>query len=320
MELIKKYWFVFLLGIALLVAIGYYAVETNKDKVAGKKVNNQDVVYSIADKDVTADTVYDELFEDYGLNILFTKIQKLVANESEETTDEIKAAAAANAELIISQFKSSYGNNYETQLLNVLRTVGYNKVEDLTTYLIEATKINDIIKVYIDANFDTVAKNYIEQNKPRVVSHILVKMEDSENPTEEEMSKVHAVDEALKTKSFAEVATEYSEDTSASNGGSLGFMDKNTSFVPEFLEAALALNEGEVSQWVKTTYGYHLIKVDSTSTDTLKTYDDFYANLIKFDNSIQVRAVWEKAKELNIDFNGNDELKQQLLEYLGIEE
>ena len=78
-------------------------------------------------------------------------------------------------------------------------------------------------------------------------------------------------------RSFEDVAKEFSDDTgSAANGGSLGFSDADTSYVTEFLEAALKLNQGEISEWVihdgsaSGGYsGYHLIRCDSTS------YEDF---------------------------------------------
>ena len=48
---------------------------------------------------------------------------------------------------------------------------------------------------------------------------------------------------------------------SSAKGGDLGFLDHGQT-VPSFEEALFALKVGELSQPVKTTYGYHLIKVD----------------------------------------------------------
>ena len=68
-------------------------------------------------------------------------------------------------------------------------------------------------------------------------------------------------------KSFIVVANEYTEDPSGKGkGGDLGVIDANTPFDPNFLKAALALKPGEVTLVpVKSQYGYHLIKIDSTS-------------------------------------------------------
>lgn len=62
------------------------------------------------------------------------------------------------------------------------------------------------------------------------------------------------------TSTFASAAQTYSEDTSASEGGDLGFFDRER-MVDEFTEAAFALPVGEVSEPVRTPFGYHLIQV-----------------------------------------------------------
>ncbi len=68
-------------------------------------------------------------------------------------------------------------------------------------------------------------------------------------------------------KSFTEVANTYTEDPSGKGkGGDLGIIDAATPFDPNFLKAALALKAGQVTPVpVKSQYGYHLIKIDSTS-------------------------------------------------------
>lgn len=58
---------------------------------------------------------------------------------------------------------------------------------------------------------------------------------------------------------FDEAARTYSEDTSASVGGDLGFFDRNRMTEP-FTEAAFALAVGDVSEPVKTQFGYHIIE------------------------------------------------------------
>ena len=75
-----------------------------------------------------------------------------------------------------------------------------------------------------------------------------------------------AADQAAK---FAEVARRESADSiSAANGGSLGG-GRRGRFVPAFEEAAYALKPGELSQPVLTQFGYHLIRVDARSGDSL---------------------------------------------------
>lgn len=99
-------------------------------------------------------------------------------------------------------------------------------------------------------------------------------------------------DAAIKTKAeallkeiqggadFAKLAKEKSEDTgSAVNGGELGFIVKGQT-VPEFEKAAFSLKVGETSGLVKTTYGYHIIQVESHEQAHLQPFDDVKAQLL----------------------------------------
>jgi peptidyl-prolyl cis-trans isomerase SurA len=63
-----------------------------------------------------------------------------------------------------------------------------------------------------------------------------------------------------KTADFAELAKKYSEDGSAPNGGDLGWMSPGD-LVPEFEQAMNRLQIGEVSNPVKSEFGWHLIQV-----------------------------------------------------------
>lgn len=68
---------------------------------------------------------------------------------------------------------------------------------------------------------------------------------------------------------MADLATRVSNDTvSATQGGDLGKTTANE-YVPEFTTAAKALSVGEISQPVKTPFGWHLIRVDAKTGDTL---------------------------------------------------
>ncbi len=65
---------------------------------------------------------------------------------------------------------------------------------------------------------------------------------------------------------FEDAAKRYSEDGSAARGGDLGTFDRNR-MVPEFTEASFSLPVGEISQPVKTKFGYHLIEVTEQHMD-----------------------------------------------------
>ncbi|HXT09879.1 MAG TPA: peptidylprolyl isomerase [Roseiarcus sp.] len=70
---------------------------------------------------------------------------------------------------------------------------------------------------------------------------------------------------------FGKVATELSKDPSA-KGGDLGWFTKDR-MVPEFAEAAFKLKKGEISEPVKTQFGWHIIQVEDTRMKTFPPFD-----------------------------------------------
>lgn len=79
---------------------------------------------------------------------------------------------------------------------------------------------------------------------------------------EEVLTKVKAQE-----KSFEELAQEFGEDLTNSQGGDLGYFSRGE-MVPEFEEVAFALAEGQISELVKTEFGYHIIKLEEKLTKT----------------------------------------------------
>jgi peptidyl-prolyl cis-trans isomerase C len=88
-------------------------------------------------------------------------------------------------------------------------------------------------------------------------------------PTEDEAKAALARVKA--GEDFAKVATELSKDPSA-DGGDLGWFTKDR-MVPEFSEAAFKLKEGEISEPVKTQFGWHIIKVEGVRTKTFPPFE-----------------------------------------------
>ncbi len=322
LAVIKRQWFIVLVAVLLSIVIVYFVYDQNKDNLPSKNVGGKDVVFTVADTDVTTDEFYTELYNQYGISAVYMFLDKIIVDSAIETTEVITTKAGVDAEGVLESFKSYYGTEYETYLIEALKGLGYTKVEDLNTYFTYVYKRQALMNNYLNANMDTLYPGFSEVNSPRVVSHVLITMADPNNPTADETARFEAAKAAYASgMSFEEIVTKYSDDTSNNtNKGLLGYLDVNTSYVKEFLNAALSLKEGEVSDWVKSDYGYHLIRVNSTQLEALKEYQEFYDALLASDTTLETTIIWAKAQELKIDFMGNDELKAELLSFMGIEE
>jgi peptidyl-prolyl cis-trans isomerase D len=78
---------------------------------------------------------------------------------------------------------------------------------------------------------------------------------------------------------FEDLAKKYSEDPgSAKEGGSLGWIGKGRT-VPEFEKAAFSLPKGQISNLVKSSYGFHIIRVDDRQDAHMKTLDEVKAEI-----------------------------------------
>ena len=117
---------------------------------------------------------------------------------------------------------------------------------------------DDDVKQFYDENIDRLSSQ--EQVRAR---HILIVPKSDDDEDERLVrEKLASVQKALQGgTSFALVAMENSEGSSATGGGDLGFFARGQ-MVPAFEVAAFALQPGEISEVVKTQFGYHIIKIE----------------------------------------------------------
>jgi peptidyl-prolyl cis-trans isomerase C len=127
--------------------------------------------------------------------------------------------------------------------------------------------------------------------------HILV-------PTEDEAKK--ALARVKGGEDFAKVANELSKD-SGGDGGDLGWFTKDR-MVPEFSDAAFKLKKGEISDPVKTQFGWHIIQVEDTRTKTFPPFEQLRDQAARYvaqkAESEQVAALHAAAKIQYFDADG----------------
>ena len=167
-------------------------------------------------------------------------------------------------------------------------------------------------------NDDKLKESY-EKNKHQYhLAHILVSVKSESNPNglsdEEAKKKAEEVLKKLKDGGdFATLAKENSNDTAnASNGGDLGWSSKeDNSFVKEFKDAAYALSKDKISDVVKTSFGYHIIKVldeKDSSFDELKPAlaEKAAEEAVKKDSTIVSKALKKLFEEYNVKSSNSD--------------
>lgn len=157
-----------------------------------------------------------------------------------------------------------------------LETLGLT--EEQMESMVEKTLVQQAVRDnFIEENkaSEEEVKAYFEANKDSLVSykvsHILVETEDE---AKEIIAKLDGGED------FAKLATEFSTDTgSAANGGDLGEITMQTSFVQPFLDAVATMKAGDISQPVKSEFGYHIIKVDEVNDD-LASHEETIQNIL----------------------------------------
>lgn len=134
-------------------------------------------------------------------------------------------------------------------------------------------------KVTID---DAAVEQYYNDNlssyqtpERRHARHILFRVTDTDSEELHDKQQKKAEEVLAIAKSggdFAALARKYSEGPTGPNGGDLGFFSKGQ-MVPEFDSAVFSLTPGQVSDIVKTSFGYHIIKLDEVQTASTKTLE-----------------------------------------------
>ncbi len=158
------------------------------------------------------------------------------------------------------------------------------------------------------------AKKYFEEHKDELgevhAKHILIKVEQTDaKQAEEAKAKAEAILAEVKNGgNFDEIAKTKSEDPgSAAKGGDLGYFGRGQ-MVKEFEDAAFALKKGEISDLVKSDFGYHIIKVEDKKVEFKDLKADI-ENALKEDKYVEEMKKLEKEAKIET-FKDNIQIKE----------
>jgi foldase protein PrsA len=273
--------------LAFIIASGVFLTYTLKKENAVATINGETI---------TKDELYNKLIQQYGSDTVDQMIDdKIVAAEAAKKNITISNSTVTKE---VDKLKQQYGGEDAfNQALSSNNTTLTALKSDIKNYLLIKKLVEPEIKITEDE-----MKTYFEQNKDTFAtaeqvkaSHILV----ADLKTAQEIKK--KLDNG---EDFATLAKKYSTDTSTKdNGGELGYFAKGT-MVTEFDNVAFSLPVNTISDPVKTTYGYHIIKVEDKKPAQAANYEASKAKIKetlidqKVDSEYQT---WIDGKKKNYD-------------------
>jgi len=250
---------------------------------------NSEVVVETKAGNITKDEFYNELKERYGEEVLQELVyEKVLTDQFEVPEEEI------NQEM--DQIKKELGDNFDL----ALQSSGIAGEEELRE-VIKFRKLQERAAIQDVKVTEEELKSYYDNLKPEVKArHILV---EDEATAKEVKQKLDAGED------FAELAKEYSKDATAQSGGDLGWLIESQ-LDQDFAKVAFQLKQGEISDPVKSQFGWHIIQatevVEKKPFEEMKEEVEYDVKVSKVDNAAFQEALNEALKKANIEVKDKD--------------
>lgn len=282
-----------------------------------KKYSNSKVYATIGDTKITGNdlnSVMGPIFYSNGLQKMDdSQIDTLESTMLEYLVNiEVlyKEAKENNIEVTDDQIQE----NYDQTISNINSQYNLSEEEYLKKFDLTEEKLKQRIKKelmgaeYLEdysAVSEEDAKNYYEKNKNDYkqvrVSHILISnYEDNEEVSDSQKEKnKQTAEELLKMildgDDFSTLANTYSDDSSASSGGDLGYLTKDE-MASNFSEIVFSMKNGEIyDEIVETSSGYHIIKkIDEKNQEFEDIKDDIIEMLEDTKQTILMQDLYSK--------------------------
>lgn len=307
----------------LICILAVLLLVTSCGKVPKLK-NGDEAVVTMKDGDISVEKLYSEMKEKYALDMLITKIDTAILNNVYKTDDEEKNYIDKQLETIKYYYETYYKSQYKS-FQEYLTQNGVESEDELKENIRLTYKRNKAIKDYVKSIITDkeIEKYYDEKIFGDIsASHILIKPEYDDNASDEEKKQAEkkALKEAKeviaklkKGEDFAELAKEYSDDSSNSKSGGKLADFNHGQMVEAFEDAAKELKVGSYTTTpVKTEFGYHIIlKTAQKDKPALKEVkNDIISDLtdekLKDDSSLEVTALVELRKKHKVEIQDKD--------------
>ena len=201
----------------------------------------------------------------------------------------------------IKTFFENHKEKYKTDAMAKARYLHFNP----DVFRSKIVLSDEEVREYYDDNLETF-------KTPKTVEarHILLKVNRDADPETVKKTKDRALNIlklAKEGKDFAELAKQYSEGPTRNNGGYLGKF-KRDAMVKPFSDMAFSLKAGEISEPVRTRFGWHLIKVEKVNEASVTSFDDAKKDIRKkLTDDMAKRLAYDEAEAFSDDvFEGED--------------
>ncbi|MDB2160979.1 peptidylprolyl isomerase [Clostridium butyricum] len=185
----------------------------------------------------------------------------------------------------IEQLKQAYPD--DAQLQQVLEANGFTEdsYKDYAKKQYKLQKVQEAITADVEVTDDD-AKAYYDENKDSQytvgaganAAHILIAEKGSDGNIDFDASLAKANEVKAKLDAgadFAQLASEYGTDGTKDKGGDLGFVAYNqANYDQDFLAGFKQLSEGQISDPIKSQFGYHIIKATGIKDEVVTPFDD----------------------------------------------
>ncbi len=163
-------------------------------------------------------------------------------------------------------------------------------------------------------------KDLYTSKERRKISHILFAFTKDSDDDQTQLERALAAKKALAEKDFAELAAEISDDKfTAAKGGDLGLFNVGV-MEKAFEDVASSLQLNEISEPVKSAFGYHLIKVTELVPGSIKSFDEVKQELtLAYQKAEAESKFYELGETLTeVSYESPDSL-QEVAEAIGVE-
>jgi len=151
------------------------------------------------------------------------------------------------------------------------------QIKKMTGQILAQALIEREILNKVKVNDEEVLE-YYEQNKDSFTEKEQVHLYNILLETEEEAQNV--LEQLKAGEDFSEIAIEKSSGPSATQGGDLGYVAKGT-IIPEIEEVIFVLELEELSEVVKTDFGFHILKISEKKLETVKTLEEVKEEILQ---------------------------------------